>query len=161
EQDRIAQTASQCFDISVWQFLAALLVGGRVVVYADEVAYDPRLLLERAERDGVTILETVPSLLRAMLEDTAGRRDGRPALSALRGLTPPGEALPPPLCRQWSLSYPAVPLMNAYGPTECSDDVTHYPIDQPPRDDAIATPIGHPIANMRLYVLDERLQPAP
>ena len=59
--DTVAQTASQCFDISVWQFLAALLVGGRVRVVSDEVAHDGARLLELVDREGVTVLEVVPA----------------------------------------------------------------------------------------------------
>jgi len=51
--------------------------------------------------------------------------------------------------------------LNAYGPTECSDDVSHYRIIQPPSEDALTIPIGSPVANMRLYVLDSRWQPVP
>ncbi|HTQ79943.1 MAG TPA: AMP-binding protein, partial [Thermoanaerobaculia bacterium] len=65
--DRIAQNAAATFDISVWQFLAALVVGGRVLVISDEVAGAPAQLLAEVEQHGVTILETVPALLRAML----------------------------------------------------------------------------------------------
>src|SRR6185295_4519334 len=60
--DAIAQTASQSFDISVWQFLAALLVGGRVEIFDDATAHDPARLLPEVARRGVTILETVPSI---------------------------------------------------------------------------------------------------
>ena len=159
--DTLAQTASQCFDISVWQFLAALLVGGRVQIYPDAVAHDAALLLQHVERDRVSILETVPSLLRAML--TAGRPQGseHAPLSALRWLIPTGEALPVDLCRHWLQRYPHVPLLNAYGPTECSDDVTHYVIAQPPAEGTRSIPIGTAIPNMRLYVLDRHLEPLP
>src|SRR6266566_5336432 len=66
--DRVAQTASQCFDISVWQLLAALLVGGEVHILPDEVAHDPARLLQQIEGQRLSVLETVPSLLRALLD---------------------------------------------------------------------------------------------
>ena len=159
--DTVAQTASQSFDISVWQFLAALLVGGRVQIYPDVVAHDALQLLQYVELQQVSILETVPSLLRAMLgaqEDKAGQR---PQLKALRWLIPTGEALPVELCRRWLQRYPRVPMLNAYGPTECSDDVTHYVISQPPDPQQRSIPIGRAIRNMQLYVLDQHLQPLP
>ncbi len=154
--DTVAQTASQCFDISVWQFLAALLVGGSVQIYPDEVAHDPVALLEHVEEQRISILETVPSLLRAMLDSTQ-----RPGLSKLRWLIPTGEALPVDLCRRWLQSYPSIPLLNAYGPTECSDDVTHYAIYEPPAAESRSIPIGKAIPNIRLYVLDRYRQPVP
>jgi amino acid adenylation domain-containing protein/non-ribosomal peptide synthase protein (TIGR01720 family) len=154
--DAVAQTASQCFDISVWQFFAALSVGGRVHIFDDETARDPARLIEQVSGVGITILETVPSLLRLMLDEI----EPRPVeLSGLRWLIPTGEELPPELCRRWLRLYPSIPLMNAYGPTECSDDVTHHRIDTPPAVDTIHMPIGRPVANLRLYALDSRMAP--
>ena len=159
--DRVAQTASQCFDISVWQFLAALLVGGSVQIYPDEVAHDPVQLLTQVERHQVSILETVPSLLRAMLDADEIEAASRPKLGALRWLVPTGEALAVELCQRWLNIYPHVPLLNAYGPTECSDDVTHYPIYEAPDGMTSSIPIGRAIPNMRLYILDHHLEPLP
>jgi amino acid adenylation domain-containing protein len=158
--DVVAQTASQCFDISVWQLLSALLVGGRVHIYPDEVAHDPAKLLERTGRDGVTVLETVPSLLRLMVEE-ARRAPVRPPLAGLRWMIPTGEALPTELCREWAAIWPAIPLVNAYGPTECSDDVTHHVLLAPPEESVSRVPIGRPIRATRLYVVDPELRPLP
>ncbi len=160
EDDVIAQNASQCFDISVWQFLEALVFGGKTQIYEDEIAHAPKYLLEKVEEHGVTILETVPSIMRTMVEAIADEPD-RPRLQSLRWMIPTGEALPPSLAREWLKSYPRIPLLNAYGPTECSDDVTHYAIYEPPPLEVVNMPIGRPIANMHLYVLDTHLQPVP
>src|SRR5579883_575155 len=160
-RDSVAQTASQCFDISVWQFLAALLVGGRTHIFPDSVAHDPMRLLQQVEQHQVSILETVPSLLRVMLESIESGSRAYPRLERLRWLVPTGEALPPEFCRRWLSVYPHIPLLNAYGPTECSDDVTHYPIYAPLADGLVHTPIGRPINNIRLYVLDRQLRPLP
>jgi amino acid adenylation domain-containing protein len=159
--DTVAQTASQCFDISVWQLFAALLVGGRVRIVADEIAHDPARLLDEAEAAGITVLETVPSLLRLMVEEARRRGAARPPLAALRWLIPTGEALPPELCQEWLALYPRVPLLNAYGPTECSDDVTHQPIPVPPAAAAARVPIGRPIEETRLAVVDAELRAVP
>jgi len=156
--DVVAQTASQCFDISVWQFLAALLVGARTHVLPDEVAHHPTRLLGSLPLHSISLLETVPSLLRAMLEEFEASTS-RPSLSGLRWMIPTGEALPPELCRRWFALFPSIPLLNAYGPTECSDDVTHFVLRSPPS--SANTPIGRPIPNMRLYVLDSSLELVP
>ena len=159
--DRVAQTASQCFDISVWQFLVALLVGGSVEIIGDELTHDPRRLLGHVERSGVTVLEVVPSLLQAFFaEGEAGRLAGL-KLDGLRWLLMTGEALPPELCRRWAGAYPAVPMINAYGPTECSDDVTHHVVGQAPAAEVRQMPIGRPVGNMRTYVLDRTRGPVP
>ncbi|HVR98013.1 MAG TPA: amino acid adenylation domain-containing protein [Thermoanaerobaculia bacterium] len=158
ERDTVAQTASQCFDISVWQLLAPLLVGGRVHILADEVAHDPALLLAETAREGISVLEVVPSMLRLMLEEIESR-GARPPLDRLSWLLVTGEALPPDLCPRWLARYPDVPLLNAYGPTECSDDVTHHRIGEPAAAGLFRVPIGRPVANMRLHVLDRLLEP--
>ena len=118
-------------------------------------------LLTQVEHQQVSILETVPSLLRAMLDTHETDAASRPDLRALRWLIPTGEALPVDLCRRWLRSYPHVPLLNAYGPTECSDDVTHYPIYEAPEETSSSIPIGRAIPNMRVYVLNQRLEPLP
>jgi amino acid adenylation domain-containing protein len=159
--DVVAQTASQCFDISVWQMLAALAVGGRTLIVDDDTAGDPAALLQEVDRSGVTILEVVPSLMLPTVEHAAAAGEARSSLRTLRWLLPTGEALPPELCRQWFRIYPDIPLVNAYGPAECSDDVTHGFITAPPGPDVVHMPIGRPIANTRLYIVDRHLQPVP
>ncbi|MGY4929474.1 amino acid adenylation domain-containing protein, partial [Streptomyces sp. 900105755] len=159
--DVVAATASPSFDISVWQFFAALLTGGRVQVLPDEIAHDPARLLAETERGRVSVLEVVPSLLRAMVAESSRMNGGRPGLTAMRWLAVTGETLPAPLARAWLEVYPGVPQLNAYGPTECSDDVTHHAIAAPPGPEATGVPIGRPLANTRLYVLDRRAEPVP
>ncbi|MGH8615217.1 MAG: condensation domain-containing protein, partial [Gammaproteobacteria bacterium] len=156
ERDVIAQTASQCFDISVWQYLTALTCGARVEVFPDEISRDPARLLGQLAARGVTILETVPSMIRALLEIA----DASVELPALRWLLPCGEAFPPELCRQWMQRFPDLKLLNAYGPAECSDDVSYHPIEKPKEND-LTVPIGRPVHNTRLYALNRWLEPVP
>jgi len=156
--DVVAQTASQCFDISVWQFLAPLLVGGRVRIVSDEVAHDPARLLAEIEQDRISVLETVPSLLRLLLDESK-RQPGSTGFESLRWMIPTGEALPSDLAESWLARYPAVPLLNAYGPTECSDDVTHFLLRGAPTEARV--PIGRPVRNLRAHILDRFLQPVP
>jgi amino acid adenylation domain-containing protein len=155
QTDIVAQTAAQTFDISIWQLLVALLVGGKVEIVPTEIATDPTQLLALIQRQQISILEIVPSLLRMVLAETPTE------LTHLRWLLLTGEALPPQLCREWFDLYPSIPMLNAYGPTECSDDVTHYPIHTAPAPAVINLPIGRPVANTQLYVLDHHLQPVP
>ncbi len=161
DQDRVDQNASQCFDISVWQFIVPLLIGGQVHIVHDEVALDPSSLLDQVSASQITVLEVVPSLLRAMLGEIRMRGNDDSDLAALRWFISTGEALPPEMTCQWLALYPDRPILNAYGPTECSDDVTHYPIYRPLSSEVINTPIGWPIANMQIYILDTHMQPVP
>jgi amino acid adenylation domain-containing protein/non-ribosomal peptide synthase protein (TIGR01720 family) len=155
--DAVAQTASQAFDISIWQLLAALLVGGRVEIFPDETAQSPGLLLAAMAATGITVVETVPSLLRLMIEEA----ESGAARPPLRWMIPTGEALPPDLCRRWLELFPEIPLLNAYGPTECSDDVTHHAVRSAPPPETTHIPIGRPVLNTCISVLGPGLLPLP
>ncbi|MFV3405990.1 non-ribosomal peptide synthetase [Pseudomonas sp. NY15463] len=148
ERDVIAQTASQSFDISVWQFLAAPLFGATVEIVPNAIAHDPQGLLAHVQATGISVLESVPSLIQGML---AGDHQ---ALDGLRWMLPTGEAMPPELAAQWLQRYPAIGLVNAYGPAECSDDVAFFRVD-PASTQGSYLPIGTPTDNNRLYLLGE------
>lgn len=159
--DIIAQTASQGFDISIWQLTAALLCGARTLVVPDETARDPERLLRYIGEREATVLETVPTLLQGMLDSATAAGADAPALSRLRWLLPTGETLPPALIRRWFERYRHVPLVNAYGPAECADDVVMATMTAPPEKTYAHAPIGKPIANLRGYVVDDWLEPVP
>ncbi|MFD3212676.1 non-ribosomal peptide synthetase, partial [Pseudomonas sp. LR_7] len=148
EQDVIAQTASQSFDISVWQFLAAPLFGARVEIVPNAIAHDPQGLLAHVQATGITVLESVPSLIQGMLAND------HQALDGLRWMLPTGEAMPPELAAQWLQRYPQVGLVNAYGPAECSDDVAFFRVDAESTRGSYL-PIGTPTDNNRLYLYGE------
>ncbi|MBI5674181.1 MAG: amino acid adenylation domain-containing protein, partial [Nitrospirae bacterium] len=160
-QDVIAQTASQCFDISVWQFLAPLLCGGQVCIIPDDIARDSGRLLHYVEAAGVTVLETVPAMLQGMLDMAANSGECEPVLTGLRMVLPTGEVLPASLCRRWLGRYPSVPLINAYGPAECADDVALHQISRSPEGQTASMPVGRPVPNIELYVLSPSLNPLP
>ncbi|NMZ90157.1 non-ribosomal peptide synthetase [Pseudomonas panacis] len=152
--DVIAQTASQSFDISVWQFLAAPLFGARVDIVPNSIAHDPQGLLAHVQAHGITVLESVPSLIQGMLAQD------RISLDGLRWMLPTGEAMPPELAHQWLLRYPEIGLVNAYGPAECSDDVAFFRVDLASTRGTYL-PIGTPTDNNRLYVVDGALELVP
>ncbi|HEX2133792.1 MAG TPA: amino acid adenylation domain-containing protein [Actinophytocola sp.] len=157
--DSLVQNAPLSFDISVWQMLAALMAGGTTRIVGDDTALDPAELFGRVVAERITMLEVVPSLLRTALDawDSGARV---PALTELRWLMVTGEALPEPVCRRWFARFPNVPLVNAYGPTECSDDVTHAVLTSD-ADLGGRVPIGRAVRNTQLYVLDDLLTPVP
>ncbi|MEU5259423.1 amino acid adenylation domain-containing protein [Amycolatopsis sp. NPDC021455] len=150
--DTVLQNAPLTFDISVWQSFAALLAGGTVRVVGAGLRSDPRRLFDVVDADGVTVVEVVPSLLRTALDEWDPRVD----LAGVRWLVVTGEAFPPDLRDRWLARFPGIGLVNAYGPTECSDDVTHAFLG--PGD---VVPIGRPVRNTRLYVLGPELRPVP
>ncbi|WP_188051873.1 non-ribosomal peptide synthetase [Azospirillum sp. Sh1] len=159
EQDVIAQTAPSCFDISVWQTLTAPLLGAVVEIIPDGVVRDPDALLDRLAQAGVTLFEPVPSLMRTLAEtrDAGGRP--RP-LPALRWVLPTGEALSAADAGAWFDAYPAIPLMNAYGPAECADDVAFHPLHAAPAP-GTTIPIGRPTAGAELRIVDGDLAAVP
>jgi amino acid adenylation domain-containing protein len=157
--DVIAQTAPQSFVLAIWQFLAGLMVGARVHICADEEVRDQALLAQAINREGVTVLEIVPAQLRAILERTPHEPAFR-ALSRLRRLICCGESLAADLLRDWFRHFADVPVINAYGSSEVSDDVATHHLAAVPTS-LVTVPIGRPLPNMRLYVLDAHLQPVP
>ena len=131
EQSRVAQTASHAFDISVWQFFAAVLAGGHSVIYAEELVMEPERLVAAVEADGVSVMEVVPSYLGVLVGRVAERGGGGGGgLGGLEWLMVTGETLSARVVREW-YAVSATPLINAYGPTEASDDITHSRIAKP------------------------------
>ncbi len=152
----VAQTAPQCFDISLWQLVAALLVGGRTVLVDQEAILDVDRFLDELAAARVEVLQVVPSYLDVVL----ARLEVEPRdLPDLRCVSVTGEALPRELVRRWFAARPGVPLVNAYGLTETSDDTNHEVMHRDPDDDRV--PLGRPIANVHVYVVDDRLRLVP
>ena len=156
EGDVVAQTAPQCFDISLWQLLAAPLVGGRTLLVEQEVILDVDRFVDRIAEGRVTVLQVVPSYLEAVL---AQLERNRRELPDLRRVSVTGEALKPELAERWFAAEPTIPLVNAYGLTETSDDTNHEVMHRAPEGDRV--PLGRPVRNVRVYVVDERLSLVP
>ena len=152
----VVQNASHCFDVSVWQFFAAMLAGGTTAIYGDDLVLDPDRFLDRLDADEATILEVVPSYLSALLD----RLDAAPRpLRHLRWLLVTGEMVTPALLARWFSAYPSIPAVNAYGPTEAGDDVTQAVLHEAP--DVPTVPVGRPLRNLHIYVVDEQMHLCP
>ncbi|WP_432184253.1 non-ribosomal peptide synthetase [Streptomyces tendae] len=152
----VAQTASQCFDISLWQLLAALLTGGHTLLVDQEEVLDTGRFLETITEGRVNILQVVPSYLDVLLAALERRpRD----LPDLRCVSVTGEALRAELVQRWFDRGPGVRLVNAYGLTETCDDTNHEVLDRAPTGDRV--PLGRPVRNVRVYVVDDHLVPVP
>ncbi|MEV5441055.1 amino acid adenylation domain-containing protein [Streptomyces sp. NPDC052644] len=148
-EDRLAFTAPLVFDISIWQMLAPFLVGGTVVVVRQQELDFPRRVRTALERTGVTVVELVPTVV-GWLVGEAERRGT--VLPALRWLISTGEELRPELAARALAALPHTRLLNAYGPTECSDDVTHHEVTAADTRRS-RLPVGAPVAGARLYLL--------
>lgn len=152
----IAQNASHCFDISVWQFFAALMRGGKTVIYREAVIMNPPDFLSSLIRDKITILEVVPSYLGILL-DTASTTDQD--FNHIKYLLVTGEEVSKDLVTRWFSIFPRITMVNAYGPTEASDDITHCFLKEVPQGSRI--PVGKPLQNFKIYIVDEQMNLCP
>jgi amino acid adenylation domain-containing protein len=152
----VAQTAPQCFDISLWQLMAALLTGGRVVIVDQETILDAKRFIDRIVDARVNVVQVVPSYLDLLVSCLA---EHPRALTDLRYVVATGEALKKELVERWFAVQPGIKLVNAYGLTETSDDTNHEIMDRAPGGERV--PLGRTINNVHIYVVDEHLQPVP
>ena len=126
EAQVVAQTAPQCFDISLWQLVSALLVGGRTLLVEQQVILDVQRFVDTIVAGRVTVLQLVPSYLEVVLSYL----EQHPReLSTLRYVSVTGEAVKKELTQRWFACQPQVRLVNAYGLTETSDDTNHEVMD--------------------------------
>ncbi|MDG4862984.1 amino acid adenylation domain-containing protein, partial [Streptomyces sp. T-3] len=151
--DRVLQKTPSGFDVSVWEFFWALRVGATIVVAEPGGHKDPAYLARTIRQQAVTTCHFVPSMLQVFLAEP-----GAAECTGLRRVFCSGEALPRETVQEFGRALPGVPLHNLYGPTEAAVDVTYHPCD-PAASGPV--PIGKPVWNTRLYVLDAALQPCP
>ncbi len=151
--DRVLQKTPFSFDASVWEFYAPLLAGATLVVAGPDAHRDPAELARAVQDGGITVLQLVPSLLRALL-DSGDLASPNPLVRLFCG----GEALPAELAARAREAF-GVEVVNLYGPTEaCIDATSHVHA----ADEAGATvPIGRPVDNVRAWILDRAGAHAP
>ena len=154
EEDRVLQKTPFSFDVSVWEFFWTLLNGAGLVMAAPQGHRDAQYLVDVIERAGVTVVHFVPSMLQVFLASVQAGQ-----CASLRQMVCSGEELPLALQQRCQERLPSVRLDNLYGPTEAAVDVTWWSCD--PAQTEGRVPIGRPIANIRMYVLDEQRQPVP
>jgi amino acid adenylation domain-containing protein len=153
EADRVLQKTPFSFDVSVWEFFWPLLAGARLVVARPEGHKDSAYLVKLINEQKITTLHFVPSMLQVFLDEP-----GVENCSFLKRVICSGEALTVALQERFFAKLGAE-LHNLYGPTEAAVDVTYWPCE---RESAWATvPIGRPIANTQIYILDPHSQPVP
>ena len=153
-EDVVLQKTPFSFDVSAWEFFWTLSAGSTLVVAAPEGHKDPRYLIDLIITQKVSTIHFVPSMLAIFL----GAEDAR-LCTSLRQIICSGEALPASSARKAKQLLPGAELYNLYGPTEAAIDVTAW---RCPKDFAgTIVPIGRPISNIKLYILDDYGQPVP
>jgi len=151
--DAVLQKTPFSFDVSVWEFFWPLLVGAKLVMAIPEGHKDAAYLVRTVVANQITTMHFVPAMLQAFLEeDTVG------TCTSLRRVICSGEALAAEL-RDRFFERLGCELHNLYGPTEAAVDVTYWECRRSDRDRSV--PIGWPVANTRIHILDEQLEPVP
>ena len=151
--DRVLQKTPASADASVWEFFAPLTVGAQLVMAAPEVHRSPVDVMETARRYGITIIQFVPSLLAAVIENP-----GLGDCAALRRVFCGGEPLPLETARRFECESDAE-LVNLYGPTEVTiDSIFHV---HKRGEDGRSVLVGKPVDNLCAYVVDSAMQPVP
>lgn len=154
ETDRVLQKTPFSFDVSVWEFFWPLISGARLVVARPDSHGDPGYLSALIETAGITTVHFVPSMLAAFVD-----RGGTARCASLRRVICSGEMLSAKLVRECRRRLPDARLYNLYGPTETAVDVTAWSC--PHVFEGEVVPIGRPIANTAVYILDRQLRPVP
>ncbi|MEO0836740.1 MAG: non-ribosomal peptide synthetase, partial [Cyanobacteria bacterium J06642_3] len=155
------QSAPASSDISVWQFLAPILIGGKTIIVDTETICDPPRLFQTIQQSKITLLELVPVVLKGLLEYISSLPPEARTLPCLQWMMVTGESVAVTLVNDWLKLYPTIPIVNAYGPTEASDDITQAIIKQPLPENQSRVSIGKPLANLNLYILDSNLKLSP
>jgi amino acid adenylation domain-containing protein/non-ribosomal peptide synthase protein (TIGR01720 family) len=152
DRDAVVQKTPFSFDVSVWELFWPLMFGARLVIARPSGHKDPAYLAELVVREGVTTMHFVPSMLKAFVEEPRARE-----CQSLERVFTSGEALSPQLADELLSLGTGAELHNLYGPTEAAIDVTAWHCQ---RGETIV-PIGRPVDNVRMYVLDPRGEPTP
>ncbi|AUB41615.1 Glutamate-1-semialdehyde aminotransferase [Nostoc flagelliforme CCNUN1] len=152
--DRVLQKTPFSFDVSVWEFFLPLLVGARLVVAQPEGHRDTNYLVDVITQQQITTVHFVPSMLQVFLEQS-----GVEKCKSIKQVICSGEALPVKLEKRFFQRLDGE-LHNLYGPTEAAIDVTFWKCQNFPSS-ALTVPIGRPIANTQIYLLDQYSNPVP
>ncbi|MEC3919457.1 non-ribosomal peptide synthase/polyketide synthase [Nocardia sp. CDC160] len=157
DADVVLQKTPATFDVSVWEFFWPLQIGATLVLAQPDGHRDPAYLRAIIAEYGVTTAHFVPSMLDAFVSELEPAEIAGAELDSLRRVFASGEALPGPTAQRLR-ALTGASLHNLYGPTEAAVDVTFHEVTAA---DTVAVPIGAPVFNTRLYVLDARLRPVP
>lgn len=152
--DRVLQKTGISFDVAVWEWFLPLMTGAALVIAKPGGQKEPAYLQAMIQQQQISVMHFVPSMLAVFLEQLQVND-----CPSLRQIVTSGEALSGTLSAQLFARMPETRLWNLYGPTEAAIDVSAWLCK--PEDGAITPPIGHPIWNTQLYLLDEALEPVP
>ena len=160
--DVVLQKTSVGFDVSVWEFFLPLTTGASLALARPGGHRDPGYLREAIASFGVTVLHFVPSMLNSFLADTEAAEDNtRATFATLRHIVSSGEELPAALARRCLQVLPGVSIQITYGPAEAAISVTTWQATPTTLAGRWRVPIGGPVSNVRIHILDNQLRPVP
>lgn len=155
-KDKVLQKTPFTFDVAGWEFFWPLVVGAQLVIAKPQGHKDPRYLIETIKRENITTIHFVPAMFQVFLEEQGVSR-----LRSLKRVFCSGEGLPTRLGTTLFKRLPRCELHNLYGPTEASIDVSYWQCAKTDEIEFITAPIGKPINNIQLYILDKDKKPVP
>ncbi|MBW4556602.1 MAG: amino acid adenylation domain-containing protein [Trichormus sp. ATA11-4-KO1] len=155
------QSAAASTDISVWQFLAPLLIGGKTVIVDIESGFVPEKLFKVLQEQRITVVELVPAVFGGLIDYISQLLPHQRLLLDLKWMMVVGEPVSVQRLNQWLRIYPSIKVADAYGPTEAADDITQYIVEKPLPESQRTVPIGKPLANLNIYILDPKLNLLP
>ncbi|MCM3598077.1 amino acid adenylation domain-containing protein [Metabacillus idriensis] len=154
EHDVIAQKTSISFTDSVWEFFWPMIQGAKLSIFSPDTVRDPNKLLRQLCDDEITITQFVPAQMSIFLEAVRTERKNDP-LPRLKWVFNGGEALLVNTVRDWYSIFTNAKIANIYGMTESAIYATNYIIDEKPAEQELSIPLGKPIANTQIYILNE------
>ncbi|TNE55275.1 MAG: amino acid adenylation domain-containing protein [Bacteroidetes bacterium] len=154
ERDTILQKTAYVFDVSIWEFFNGLCYGTKLILCDKEDIANPARIVELIETEKITAIHFVPGMLNSFLAHLDSLEVKK--LHSLQQVFASGEALHPETVRSFHSLIDAK-LYNLYGPTEASVEVSYYRTEG----NEELVPIGKPISNVQLYLLDEQMNPVP
>ncbi|TQV68006.1 amino acid adenylation domain-containing protein [Exilibacterium tricleocarpae] len=153
-EDTILQKTPIGFDVSVWEWSVPLVTGANLQLAAPGGHRDPAYLLDLIESKRITVVQAVPSLLGELLREADEKK-----IRSLRYLFCGGEPLSPGLCSKFKDLNSQTLMYNFYGPSEATIDSTYWLFDTSQQSEVV--PIGRPVDNGQIYILDKSLNPVP
>lgn len=154
EHDLVLQKTAIGFDVAVWEWFLPLVTGASLVIATPEGHKDPTYLIKTIERFGITVIHFVASMLGMFIEERESK-----SCSSLKQIVTSGEALTGALQAQTFQQFPQIALWDLYGPTEAAIHVAQWCCR--PEEGTQTPPIGYPIWNTQLFILDALLEPTP
>lgn len=156
QSDVVLQKTPSSFDVSVWEFFWPLISGAQLFMAPPDAHRDPEILLDLILKRSITTIHFVPSMLSTFLTGAEASK----VTGTLRRTFCSGEALSTSLSKKWEKET-QVPLFNLYGPTEAAVDVTAFPAFGKHLTSRKSVPIGYPVWNTQIHVLDRRMHELP